>query len=385
MELTNGQAEARRRIFAWRLAEQTPDFVLHGYAGSGKTSLVKHLTDEARGYVPVLALTNKAVQVLRGKGIKTAQTIHSFLYPRVSQGLCECRTDDNPLPEIHAKDCPATKPIFSVDPLAPEDVQRPSMIIVDECSMVPEKIAHDILAKGIPVLAVGDPFQLQPVEGKPYWNTPDYVLSEIMRQAADNPIIRLAHDVRLGRGLRAGTYGETIITNDSLLQAGPDMDDFDQVLTFRHVTRCRYTAMYREAMGWTVPGDDEPKTGETIMMRSNHKELGVANGDMFVVETCKLYGATVYDIKLAGLVPRVHVWRDGFGNAEAWDKLGRMDSSILRRHGKANYGYVITTHSAQGSEWDRVLVAKDKNRSPNWMYTALTRARTKAMVCLGSD
>ena len=49
MDLTNGQQEARRQIFAWRRAEMSPDFVLHGFAGSGKTTLIRHLTDEARG------------------------------------------------------------------------------------------------------------------------------------------------------------------------------------------------------------------------------------------------------------------------------------------------------------------------------------------------
>jgi len=383
MEMTRQQEEARKLLYA-AIREGAMEFVLFGYAGTGKTTLIKFLVEAANGHVVVLALTNKAVRVLRDKGIDNAETIHRFLYPRVGQGICNCRGEDEEFVEFHAKTCPAIKPVFGTDPLMGEDVIVPSLIIVDECSMVPEKIARDILDKGIPVLAVGDPFQLPPVEGKPYWTKPDYELTDIQRQAKDNPIIRLAHDVRMGRGLKAGRYGGTVVDARSLLRAGPDMEDWDQVLTFRHVTRCAYNGMYRKAMGF---GDPYPMPGETIMMRSTHKTLGLANGDMFTVESTKTYGGSV-ELRLQ--VPdekplAVAVWGLGFGDAEDWSKLTRMDFNMVKRFGRATFGYVITTHSAQGSEWDRVLIAKDNNRSPNWMYTALTRARERAYVCLGAD
>lgn len=385
MELTNEQAQARREIFT-AIREGAREFVLFGYAGTGKTTLIRHLVDEAHGFVAVLALTNKAVQVLRSKGIANAETIHRFLYPTVGQGRCNCREDDDPIVEFHHKDCPAIKPVFSIlTPLGDVegDVIEPTLIIVDEASMVPEKLARDLREKypDVPVLAVGDPFQLPPVEGKPYWTRADFTLMKIQRQAWDNPIIRLAHDVRTGKPLVPGTYGETVITNKSLLRAEPDMDDFDQVLVWRHVTRCLYNGMYRSAFGMKDP---MPQSGETIMMRSNHKEIGAYNGDMFTVERTWLMGEAI-DLKLEGLPQKVHVWRLGFGDATDWDKLKRMDFSVARRHGRANYGYVITTHSAQGSEWDSVAIARDGCKNRNWMYTALTRARTRALVCLGSD
>jgi exodeoxyribonuclease-5 len=385
MNLTDEQQAARRAIFT-AIREGAREFVLFGYAGTGKTTLIRHLVDEARGYVAVLALTNKAVQVLRSKGIDTAETIHRFLYPTVGQGRCNCGEDDDVIVEFHQKDCPAIKPVFSIFNALGEqegDVAEPTLIIVDEASMVPVKLAEDIRAKypDVPVLAVGDPFQLPPVEGKPYWTSADFTLMKIQRQAWDNPIIRLAHDVRTGKPLKAGTYGETVITNQSLLRAEPDMEDFDQVLVFRHVTRCLYNRLYRAANKLTDP---MPQRDELVMIRSNHKEIGVYNGDMFEVENVWPMGEAI-DIKLKGIPQKVHVWRLGFGDADDWSKLQRMDFKVVRRHGRANYGYVITTHSAQGSEWDRVLIARDGNKSPNWMYTALTRARTRALVCLGSD
>jgi exodeoxyribonuclease-5 len=387
MNLTDEQQKARLTIFD-AIRGGALQFVLFGYAGTGKTTLIKHLVDEARGYVAVLALTNKAVQVLRSKGIDNAETIHRFLYPTVGQGRCICRSEEEPFAVIehHHKNCPAIKPVFSIHNLMGEaeaDYAPPSLIIVDEASMVPQKLANDIFAKypDVPVLAVGDPFQLPPVEGKPYWTSADFTLQSIQRQAWDNPIIRLAHDVRTGKGLKAGHYGETVITNQSLARVGPELDEWDQILVWRHVTRCAYNEMYRAAYDISGP---IPNVGETIMIRSNHKEIGVYNGDIFEVEGVWPMGEAV-DLKLKGIPQKVHVWRSGFGDATDWDKLQRTDFSIVRRHGRATYGYAITTHSAQGSEWDNVLIARDGNKSKNWMYTALTRARTRAMVCLGSD
>ncbi|MBK8246331.1 MAG: hypothetical protein IPK85_02825 [Gemmatimonadetes bacterium] len=100
--------------------------------------------------------------------------------------------------------------------------------------MVNEKMAKDLIAKGVPILAVGDPGQLPPVEGKPGFGEPTYVLTEIMRQAAENPIIQLAHAVRNGESLRPGKYGrneEAIITKMSPNRADWDTDRVDQIAT----------------------------------------------------------------------------------------------------------------------------------------------------------
>ena len=65
--------------------------------------------------------------------------------------------------------------------------------MIDECSMVDAELARDLLSFGKPILVLGDPFQLPPVKGGGYFteSPPDVMLTEIHRQAEDNPIIRL--------------------------------------------------------------------------------------------------------------------------------------------------------------------------------------------------
>ena len=76
--------------------------------------------------------------------------------------------------------------------------RRAKLVIIDECSMVGAELGRDLLSFGVPVLVLGDPAQLPPVEDAGFFTNgqPDIMLSEVHRQAADNPIIRLSMDVR---------------------------------------------------------------------------------------------------------------------------------------------------------------------------------------------
>lgn len=390
LDLTNGQYAARSEIFNWYREGGDDPFFLGGYAGSGKTTLIKHLIGEARGHIAVLAPTNKAAKVLRGKGVPQAQTIHSFLYGQPVFGECECGSDN----KNHDARCPALKMSFLQRGLfnaAGEIVEEvpPVLIIVDEASMVNEKMAKDLIAKGVPILAVGDPGQLPPVEGKPGFGEPTYVLTEIMRQAAENPIIQLAHAVRNGESLRPGKYGrneEAIITKMSPNRADWDTDEVDQILTWKHTTRTMYNRNYRALTG--RQGLVEP--GEDVLFKSSHKEQGIANGDVFTV--CEVierdHLPNTVELRLAEGPDRffaMSAWKQGFGGAQEWKDLSTMDFRYRVRHAQVWHSYAITVHSAQGSEWDHVLIAQDGNRDRKWLYTAITRAKERMMLCLGTD
>jgi exodeoxyribonuclease-5 len=387
MDLSNDQYAARKAIFDWYRDGGYAPFFLAGYAGTGKTTLVKHMIAEAKspGTIAVLAPTNKAARVLREKGVTQAQTIHSFLYGEPEFGDCECGSTDK---RNHDKRCPALKMdfklrgIFSLNGEIIEEIP-PTLIIVDEASMVNEKIAKDILDKGIPTIFVGDPGQLPPVEGQPVFKVPSFTLEEIQRQAAENPIIRLAHMVRHGQQLRPGSYGGSVITRDTLDRAEFDTDDWDQILVWKHVTRVKYNNRYRQLIG----RNGILEKGETVLFKSTHKELGIANGDMFPVvdiieKEDKQYMELVLDYG-DGKPVKVSTWRQGFGGAQDWKDLSTMDFRFRVHHAQAMHSYAITTHSAQGSEWPRVLIAQDGSRDPKWLYTALTRAKERMMLFQG--
>ena len=57
-------------------------FRLFGYAGTGKTTLAKHIAEGVDGKVLFAAYTGKAAGVMRSKGCHGASTIHSLITSR---------------------------------------------------------------------------------------------------------------------------------------------------------------------------------------------------------------------------------------------------------------------------------------------------------------
>jgi exodeoxyribonuclease-5 len=84
-EFTPHQDDALKAVADWLKAKPgsngTPQvFRLFGYAGTGKTTLANHIAEAADGEVKFAAFTGKAASVMRGKGCRGAQTIHSLIY-----------------------------------------------------------------------------------------------------------------------------------------------------------------------------------------------------------------------------------------------------------------------------------------------------------------
>src|SRR4029079_19254726 len=118
-------------------------FRLFGYAGTGKTTLAKHIAAGVDGKVLFAAFTGKAAMVMRHKGCERASTIHSLIY--------------RPL------DSDSEVPSFELWDNAPAGNAK--LIVIDECSMVDAELGRDLLSFGVPLLVLGDPAQLPPVQG----------------------------------------------------------------------------------------------------------------------------------------------------------------------------------------------------------------------------
>src|SRR5579884_4347719 len=142
-------------------------FRLFGYAGTGKTTLAKHLAEHVDGEVKFAAFTGKAASVMRGKGCRGASTIHSLIY--------------------RARESGEEVPSFDLWEEAP--ASKAELIIIDECSMVDAELGRDLMSFGKPILVLGDPAQLPPVKGGGFFTDaePDVMLTEIHRQAKDDP------------------------------------------------------------------------------------------------------------------------------------------------------------------------------------------------------
>ncbi len=339
-------------------------FRLFGFAGTGKTTLARHLAEHVDGEVVFGAFTGKAAYVLRQKGCEGAQTIHSLIYRPAT-------TDDEEPGE--------EGPQFTIRRDAPAG--EAALIIIDECSMVDEELGRDLLSFGAPVLVLGDPAQLPPVKGGGYFTDaePDVMLTEVHRQAADNPIIQLSMQIREGEIPPAGDYGAAKIVSKQALDPDTVMDA-DQVLVGTNRTRARYNQRLRERLGFD---GQEPWVGERLVCLRNNKQKGLLNGGLWTVKS--RHGKKRGKIRLdlipedGGRTTRVGVLPEFFEGTAAdlpWPKRRNSD--------EFDFGYALTVHKAQGSQWDDVVLFDEsyafREDRLKWLYTGVTRAAERLTV-----
>ncbi|SAK98534.1 AAA ATPase [Caballeronia pedi] len=339
-------------------------FTLFGYAGTGKTTLAKEIAASIPGVVLFGAFTGKASLVLRSKGCTGASTIHSMIYKPPE--------DDDANPTF----------VLNED----SDVRTASLVIIDECSMVDEELGRDLISFGTKILVLGDPMQLPPIKGQGFFNTrsPDVMLTEIHRQAADNPIIRMSLDVREGRGLTAGQYGDSkVIRRDQLAQA--DVLNADQVLVGRNRTRRNYNARIRQLKGFE---GIFPQINDRLVCLRNKKDKQLLNGGIWTVKNVKMDAKSVVNMHVASnddpsvkLPVEVDVPVEFFKGTEE-----SLNWRIRREMEEFDYGYALTVHKAQGSQWATVMLFDESSAFPdtrrNHLYTALTRAADRVTVVI---
>lgn len=381
-------------------------FRLFGFAGTGKTTLAKHVAAQSDGLVLFGSYTGKAAHVMKRSGCPRAQTLHSLIYlPReksrahldalikkqvkaeVDGDLAEWERLRIQVEEEHRR---LKQPSFVLN----EESELPyaDLLVIDECSMVGEDMACDLLSFGTKVLVLGDPAQLPPVRGAGYFTEadPDVMLKEIHRQALDNPIIAMATEVREGRGLAYGEYGESQVLRVHEYEKDEIPIDV-QIIVGRNKTRRRANLYARRLL---LPGADEEAIvvhGEKIVCLRNDKEEGILNGQLFRVDMVDQVVTSSDDEALLwveqeddGQEYELTVVLDALKYAHD-PELPEIDLWASRQRGAAfDYGYALTAHKAQGSQWSEVVVIDEsrvfRQHAQRWLYTALTRAEERVTV-----
>jgi exodeoxyribonuclease V len=373
MQFSPQQDDALKAVSTWLKAGRKPLFRLFGYAGTGKTTLAKHFAENIDGEVQFAAFTGKAAQVLRSKGAENARTLHSLIYRPRGEEAVENETTGKT----------SMSPTFALNRQSP--ISKAKLIVVDECSMVDEQLGRDLMSFGTPILVLGDPGQLPPISGGGYFteHEPDHLLTKIHRQARDNPIIRLAMDVREGRELEIGDYGSTkVITKDTVtkdLVLGAD-----QVLVGTNKTRRRYNMRLRELKGFT---SDVPQSGDKMVCLRNDPAKGLLNGSLWKVMTASKETAkpginlliSPDEESTMDSVSKIKLLKQFFEDPDSeipWQSKKRYDDF--------DFGYALTVHKAQGSQWNNVVLFDEsyafKEMRQRWLYTAVTRAAEKLTV-----
>lgn len=354
IELTSEQEAALDTILGWRTGNPRGDrqyLTLGGLAGTGKSTLIAYLA-ETWPDVAVMAVTGKAAHVLRTKGVD-ATTVHSRIYiPR--QGLCG--------PGFRKRRC----------------LDGFQTLIVDEASMVDHVAYADLRSFGRPILFVGDHGQLEPVgTSAGLMKSPHVRLETIHRQAKDNPIIRLAMDFREGR--RTPPCQDP--SGRLLLATWADFDRFVcpgiQIICGYNATRHKVNGQVRQALG---AGRQIVVPGEKLLGLKNNPRLGIFNGEQVTVLDVAGERGGVIDLEVEADDGRVFLLpclAAQFGHDP-------IQNHKDRRVALMDYGYCLTAHRAQGSEWDEVLVLEEIASSwdaRKWRYTVASRARKRLIYC----
>lgn len=383
------QGRAIDSVGRWLKTRDKPVFQLAGYAGTGKTTLAKHLAATVNGPVYFAAYTGKAAHVLTKSGATNVSTIHKLIYTpkdKSQQRLKELQAErarlltHKPVPEtlvekvdaaIKAEQINLARPMFQLNTESP--LFEAALLVVDEYSMIDEQMGEDLLSFGCPILALGDPGQLPPVGGTPFFKgKPDILLTEIHRQAQDNPIIWMSKEVREGRVLRPGTYGSSRVVP---LQQIPRDElrsvvlSTDQLLVGRNATRITSNGRARELLGRT---NALPQEGDKLVCLRNNHEVGLLNGQLWKVRRDAIFDGDYVIMDIEGedgakVEVSAHPHYFHGNKPEYWE---RKDAEEF------DYGYALTVHKSQGSQWNNVLLFDEwygRDRK-EWLYTAITRA-----------
>lgn len=384
MKLTNKQ-EIGLQLAVQRFKDHEAYTTIAGYAGTGKSTLVAYIVAALNlrpEHVAYISYTGKAAQVLRQKGCLNARTSHKLLYKSV---LNEKTGKFTHIPRRYL-DSPY------------------KLIIVDEVSMLPPAIWQLLLSHHIPVIALGDPGQLPPVatEDNGVLLKPHIFLDEIMRQEEDNEIIQLTMDIRAGKPLELFNGKNVRIVDQSELREAGFWKWPNQILVGKNATRWAVNTLMRREL--LHQENSFPVEGDKIICLKNDWDVVSVAGDALV----NGLSGTISNIRpyqnqfaektfMADFMPDTYE-SCVFGDLE-------MDECIFTEHRRSknkmnpeymvpadfapqqfDFGYAITVHKAQGSEFDNVLVFEEFMRSETrenhmrWLYTAATRASKKLII-----
>ncbi|SHI78872.1 ATP-dependent DNA helicase [Wenxinia saemankumensis] len=422
-----------------------------GKAGSGKTLLLAELTralkeagvqivggdwegrrkKDART-LSILAPTNKAASVLRGRGVP-ATTIHRILYTPVYdpqfEKVAEWLAGSADRPEVEGLSEEALDRAFASyqthgsvpAALAAAGLKGSDFItgwkrredpldigFVDESSMLDQR-ALDDLKEIFPTLVLfGDPAQLPPVQaggdGMVFETLPEnrrLTLTRIHRQADDNPILDLAHaladpDVDFYRFEKL--VEEAASRDPRVVMAGrveADLMARSPVLVWRNATRIRLIHAFRRAYdapeAALLPG--EPLICDGIELPLKHRKRrielearGLIKGAQAIYlgpgkrggfSRLHLMGAPEPQISVASIVKI-----EQEGEEEPFIPFAAHMGAVFL------HGAAVTIHKAQGSQWDTVQVfapdieiaarmGRVEAGQPLWKrlaYVAITRA-----------
>lgn len=366
--------------------------VISGYAGSGKSTLVRFIVEALEipeEEICYATFTGKAAEVLRKKGNPNSLTLHKLLY----------------------ENYPRKDGTFYRRPKLSLEYK---VVVVDEISMAPKEMVDLLLKFPVFCIFLGDPFQLPPIckdTDNGLLEHPDVFLDEIMRQAAESEIIQLTMKIRNHQPISYFKGKEVMVIPKSELLTG-HLTWADMIICGTNNQRLTTNKEMRKILGY----EKDIEEGEKVIIKRNYWDClnfdfePLVNGSVGYINNIKKGYAVIpnyiknldnYFIESfnANFRPEVgsiypeFKFDKRFLIEEVSDITPQIEYQIRRNAFleipdiplRMTYGYAITCHSAQGSQWDKVLVLEekfpyDKEEHARWLYTACTRPAQKLVL-----
>lgn len=371
-------------IIDWFKTSKQQYITLGGYAGTGKTTILGHISklihNEKNGIkIAFCSYTGKASRVLErklkeNKALSPSDfigTIHRLIYR----------------PIVDDKDN-----IIGWEKI-PTTEFKYSLIIIDEASMVTQDIWNDLLSFNVPILAVGDHGQLPPINSA--FNlmlNPQLKLEEIYRQEEDNPIIKISEMARKDGRIPFDIYAKNIKkikkddsdTQDILMDIFESFDENTMVLCGYNSTRIKLNKAVRG-----LHFDKEiPSVKDRVICLKNNRNENIFNGmtgNILSISKEKLHGFSYYNTEIALDYEDYSFW--GKISINQFNSPTLVDLK-MKDINYFDFGYALTVHKAQGSQAKRVVVFEerfpkmDDDTYSRWLYTAVTRAE-KELYLIG--
>jgi ATP-dependent exoDNAse (exonuclease V) alpha subunit len=374
--------------------------VIGGYAGTGKTTTIAELRKKIYMTMPnasvaIATLTGKAASVLKNKlgtyGSLFDQdyigTIHGLIYSAKTVWDKQLKT----------------YVIVGWERKSKDDLVA-DIIIIDEASMVSIDIWNDLKYYDKSIIAVGDHGQLPPISGDHFnlLSSPQYMLTKIHRQALDSPIIKLSKFVRDNGHIPYGFLSKEVFKlrwkSDITQKLWKKTIQFDEdeliVLCAFNTTRANMNDKIRAQLNYK---ESAPYPNEKIVCLVNNHHQKIMNGQIGKVlwlmpEYKGLYRVT---LEIDSEIYECMISDKCFGEVQytMYDKTPKLKELSNYASDKGfptigffDYGYCMSVHKSQGSEWQKVIVFEqrtkrwDDNYYAKWLYTAITRAKEKLFI-----
>ena len=412
-------------------------FLLKGYAGTGKTSVISALVralNELKQKTVLLAPTGRAAKVISGYSGYPAFTIHKKIYRQKSMSDFRFQLADN--------------------------LNTHTLFIVDEASMISNsgaettfgtgRLLDDLIhfvygAEGCSLLLLGDTAQLPPVM-QPLspalekenllgygLKVTEFTLTHVVRQALESGILHnatlLRQQITEEQTTEFPTFDLTGFNDIQKLNGAELIDEIQKaydgvgVEDTIVVTRSNKRAnIYNNGIrGRVMMKEDELTNGDLLMVTRNnyywnkpYKEIDfIANGDILQIVRVKkyhdIYGFRFVDLTLRSLdlgwEIDARIWLDSL-QSDSPTQMNEMTNRLFEAVGEdypeittkrekfkkifeneyynalqVKFAYAVTCHKAQGGQWKKVFidpgqVSEDQINSDfyRWLYTAVTRA-----------